>query len=76
MFGVTFDPKTPIFDIFGDFAGDGPISWSHPDPIQKSERVKIQGHIFFQKVDLLPERIWEVKLLPKNTLVKKELNYF
>ena len=45
MFGVTFDPKTPIFNIFGDFTGDGPISWSHPDPIQKPERVKIGSKI-------------------------------
>ena len=35
MFGGTFDPKTPIFNIFGDFASDGPISRSHLDPIQK-----------------------------------------
>ena len=45
MFGGTFDPKIPIFDIFGNFAGDGPISWSHPDPFQKPERVKIGSKI-------------------------------
>ena len=30
-----------------------------------------QGHIFFLEVDLLPERIWEVELLPSNTFAKK-----
>ena len=52
MFGVTFDPKTLIFDIFGDFAGDSAISWSHPDPIQKPERVKIGSKI-------MSATIWE-----------------
>ena len=52
MFGGTFDPKTPIFDIFGDFAGEGPISWSHPDHIQKPERVKIGSKI-------MSTTIWE-----------------
>ena len=45
MFGVIFYPKTPIFNIFGDFAGDSPISWSHPDRIQKLERVKIGSKV-------------------------------
>ena len=45
MFGGTFDPKTPIFNIFGNFAGDSPISWSHPDRIQKLKRVKIGSKI-------------------------------
>ena len=52
MFGGTFDPKTPIFNVFSDFAGDGPISWSHPDPIQKPERVKIGSKI-------MSTTIWE-----------------
>ena len=50
MFGGTFDPKTPIFNIFGNFAGDDPISWSHPDPIQKLERVKIGSKRMSTKV--------------------------
>ena len=45
MYGVIYDPKTPIFNIFGDFAGDSPISRSHLDPIQKPERVKIGSKI-------------------------------
>ena len=45
MFGGTFD-------IFGGFAGDGPISWSHPDPIQKPEQVKIGSKI-------MSTTIWE-----------------
>ena len=52
MFGGTFDPKTPIFNIFGDFASDGPISRYHLDPIQKPERVKIGSKI-------MSTTIWE-----------------
>ena len=53
MFGVTFDPKTQIFNIFSDFASDGPISRYHLDPIQKPKRVKIGSKIMSTTIQYL-----------------------